>query len=41
MINKLSKNAVKRVKENNEIKIGHNISARARMSVQRMAEIGR
>ena len=28
-------------KENNEIKIGHNISARARMSVQRMAEIGR
>ena len=27
--------------ETNEIKIGHNIAARARRSVKRMAEIGR
>jgi len=28
-------------KETNEIKIGNNIAARARLSVQRMAAIGR
>ena len=27
--------------ESNEIKIGHNIASKARVSVQRMAEIGR